>query len=236
MKKRQIYIIDAEERYQYGDIVFREGNSEDCVYVILSGSVELSRTVQGHKFIIEVLRPGEIFGEIEFIGGLKRITTARAIGDTVLGVIDREFIDIEYNQISQPLRNILGSIVTRNRRLIDRACTFTEREEPRVQRVLNVTYKNRESFMHAYTANISKGGLFIQTNNFLKPGKQFILRLQLPNIPKPFQIHCEVIWARKRESSFPNRVPGMGVKFIGISKTDHQALKQFLEENEVGIF
>ena len=231
VKIGQIFIIAAEERYQYGDIIYNEGNSGDWVYVILSGSVELSKTVQGHKYIIEVLKPGDIFGAIEFVGGLKRTTTARSIGDTIIGVIDREFIDNEYNQLSQQFRSILGSLIIRNRCLLDRACSFREREEPRAQRILNVTYKDRESFMSAYSVNVSAGGLFIQTDNFLQPGNRFILGLQLPDIPNRLQINCEVIWARKRDNSQPTQVPGMGVKFLKISKTDHQTLEKFLEEN-----
>ncbi|MBL7203980.1 MAG: TIGR02266 family protein [Desulfobacteraceae bacterium] len=228
MKKKQIYIIADEEKYQHGDIIFNEGNSGDWVYVILSGSVELSKTVQGHKYILEVLKPGDIFGEIENITKMKRIATARAIGDTIVGVIDRQFIDKEYNQLSQQFRSILESMATRNRNLIDRVVSFTERTEPRAQRVLSVTYQDRKAFLQAYTANVSRGGLFIKTENFLNPGKQFLLRLRLSHLSKPLEIQCEVVWARKRESSQPNLPPGMGVKFTRISKTDYQILKQFI--------
>jgi uncharacterized protein (TIGR02266 family) len=228
MKKKQLYLIADEERYQYGDIIFSEGNSGDWVYVILSGSVELSKTVEGHKYVLEILKPGDVFGEIENITRTKRITTARAIGDTIVGLIDRQFIDKECNQLSQQFRSILESIATRNSKLIDRVASFTERTEPRVQRVLSVTYQDRKAFLQAYTANVSNEGLFIETDNFLNPGIQFLLRLQLSHLPKPLEIQCEVIWARKRESSQPDLPPGMGVKFIKISKTDYQILKQFI--------
>jgi len=228
MKKKQIYIILDEEKYQHGDIIFNEGNSGDWVYIILSGSVELSKTVQGHKYILEILKPDDIFGEIENITRMKRITTARAIGDTIVGIIDRQFIDKEYNQLSQQFRSILESMATRNRNLIDRVVSFTERTEPRAQRVLSVTYQDRKAFLQAYTADVSRGGLFIKTENFLNPGKQFLLRLQISHLSKPLEIQCEVVWARKRESSQPNLPPGMGVKFTRISKTDYQILKQFI--------
>jgi len=226
MKKKQIYVITEEEKYQYGDIIFDEGNSGDWVYVILSGSVEISKTAQGHKYILEVLKPGDVFGEIENITRMKRITTARAIADTIVGVIDRQFIDKECSQLSRQFRSILESMATRNRKLIDRVVSFTERTEPRAQRVLSVKYQDRKAFLQAYTANISKGGLFIKTDNFLNPGNQFLLRLQLSHLSKSLEIQCEVVWARKRESSQPDLPPGMGVKFTRISKTDYQILKQ----------
>ena len=228
MKRKQIYIIADEEKYQYGNIIFNEGDSGDWVYVILSGSVEVSKTVKGHKYILEILKPGDVFGEIENITRTKRITTARAIGDTIVGLIDRQFIDKECSQLSQQFRSILASMATRNRKLIDRVVSFSERVDPRTQRVLSVRYQDRQAFLQAYTANIGNGGLFIKTDNFLNPGNQFLLRLQVPHLPKPLEIHCEVVWARKREISQPDQPPGMGVKFIKISKTDYQLLKQFI--------
>jgi len=174
------------------------------------------------------LKPGDILGEIENITRTERITTARAIGDTIVGIIDRQLIDKEYGQLSQQFRSILESIATRNRKLIDRVVSFTERTEPRAQRVVSVTYQDRKAFMQTYTANVSKGGLFIKTDNFLNPGTQFLLKLQLSHLSKPLEIQCEVVWARKRESSQPNLPPGMGVKFTRISKTDYQILKQFI--------
>ena len=145
-----------------------------------------------------------------------------------MGIIDRQFIDKEYNQLSQQIRSILESMATRHRNLIDRVVSFTERTEPRAQRVLSVTYQDRKAFLQAYTADVSRGGLFIKTENFLNPGKQFLLRLQISHLSKPLEIQCEVVWARKRESSQPNLPPGMGVKFTRISKTDYQILKQFI--------
>ena len=230
MSKGHAYIIASEETYEHGDIVFEEGDSGDWIYVILSGSVELSRMVQGHKYVLDVLRSGDIFGELENIAKTKRITAARALDATTLGVIERELIDREFNGLSQQFRNVLETMVARNQKLIERAAKFTERAEPRIQRVLSVTYKHQKAFMQAYTANISSGGLFIKTENFLNPGNQFLLKLQLPNISNPIQLQCEVLWARKKEKSLPNQPPGMGVKFTKISKTDYQILKQYIED------
>ena len=85
MSKGHTYIIASEEIFQNGDIIFEEGDSGDWIYIILSGSVELSRTIEGYKYIIEVLRTDDIFGELENIGKIKRMTTAIAIGDATLG-------------------------------------------------------------------------------------------------------------------------------------------------------
>ena len=90
MKGKVQYNIAEEENYQDGQIIFKEDSSGDWIYVVLSGAVEISKNLQGQKYIISVLQTGEVFGELGFIGVTKRTATARAIGNTTLGIIDRE--------------------------------------------------------------------------------------------------------------------------------------------------
>jgi uncharacterized protein (TIGR02266 family) len=229
MERKIQYNIANEETYQDGQIIFNEGNPGDWVYVILSGSVEISKNVRGQKDIIEKLQPGDVFGELGFIGGIKRTATARAIGQTTIGVIDRVLLEKEYNQLSGQFRNILEVIVLRFRKMLDRACEFTRRANPRVLKVLSLTYKDRQAFVKAYTANMSIDGFFIKTENPLSPGDQFLLKLQLPEAPDAIQINCDAIWARKKEQSQPGRPPGMGVKFREISKRDHKFLEEYIQ-------
>ncbi|MBW1729399.1 MAG: TIGR02266 family protein [Deltaproteobacteria bacterium] len=223
-----MYNVAIEETYQDGQIIFKEGSSGDWVYIILSGSVEISKNVGGEKYIIEILKPGDVFGELGFIGGIRRTATARAIGETTLGIIDREFLDEEFNKLSSQFRAILVAITHRFKKMLDRACDYTLRSEARIPKALSLIFKDRDSFVRAYTGNISTGGLFIKTENPLRPGRQFLLKLQLPGLKEPLQIQCEVVWARKREGGASDKPPGMGVKFCEISEKDYQLLKQYV--------
>ncbi len=232
MGRKIQYNIANEETYQDGQIIFNEGSPGDWVYVILSGSVEISKDVRGQKDIIEKLQTGDVFGELGFIGGIKRTASARAIGETTVGVIDRGLLEKEYNQLSGQFRSILEVIVLRFRKMLDRACDFTRRANPRVLKVLSLTYKDRQSFVKAYTSNVSAGGFFIKTENPLVPGEQFLLKLQLPGVQDPIRIKCDAIWARKREESQAGKPSGMGVKFSEISKKDFKFLKEYIEASE----
>ena len=93
-----MYNIASEETYKDDQIILKEGSPGDWVYVVLSGSVEISKTVGARKYVIEVLKPNEIFGELGFLGGIKRTATARALGETTLGIIDRTSLDQEFNK------------------------------------------------------------------------------------------------------------------------------------------
>ena len=223
-----MYQIASEETYKDGQVILEEGSSGDWVYVILSGSVEISKTIGGRKFIITALEPGEVFGELGYLGAMKRTATARAIGETTVGVIDRTFLDQEFNKLSGPFRSILVAVVKRFRNLIDRACEFSSRKQTRVQKTLTLMFKDRKSFVKAYTDNISKGGLFIMTERPLKQGEQFLLKLQVPDLPEPIKVNCEVSWVRE-QSDIEKRPPGMGVKFSKMTKKDNQILNQYFQ-------
>ena len=223
-----MYQIASEETYKDGQVILEEGSSGDWVYVVLSGSVEMSKTIGGRKVIITALESGEVFGELGYLGAMKRTATARAIGETTVGIIDRSFLDQEFNKLSGPFRSILVAVVKRFRDLIDRACEFSSRKETRVQKTLSLMFKDRKSFIKAYTGNISKGGLFIMTERPLNQGEQFLLKLQLPDLPEPIKVNCEVSWVRE-QSDIEKRPPGMGVKFSKMTKRDNQILNQYFQ-------
>ncbi|UCH00264.1 MAG: TIGR02266 family protein [Deltaproteobacteria bacterium] len=227
-KDADLYPIASEEIYKDGQIIVEEGSSGDWVYVVLSGSVEISRTIDGKKFILTVLKPGEVFGELGYLGAVKRTATVRAIGETTIGVIDRAFLDKEFNKLSGYFRSILVALVKRFRGLMDRACEFTGRKDGRFEKTLSLMFKDRQSFIKAYTANIGMGGLFISTEHLLKEGEQFLLKLQLPGVSEPLKVKCEVVWTRK-QSDTEKRPPGMGVKFCEMTKKDLQILNQYLQ-------
>jgi uncharacterized protein (TIGR02266 family) len=222
-----MYTIASEETYKDGQVIFREGTSGDWVYVILQGKVEISRTIGGNTYTITVLEQGEVFGELSYLGDIKRTATARAIGETTLGIIDRAFLDRELNLLSSSFRTILVAVVQRFRNLIERTCAFSTRKEERVQRSLSVAFKNRQSFVRAFTGNISNEGLFIKTEQPLNIGERFSLTLTLPDFSEPIKATCEVVWTRGQEET-EGRPPGMGVRFCEISEEDRQLVNQYI--------
>jgi len=121
-KRKGIYSITHEETYTNGQVIFKEDSAGDWLYIILRGSVETSRNVEGRKLIIERLQHGDLIGEIEFMGSMRRTVTAQAVGETILGVIDREAINQDFGQLSKQFKSILKTIPVRLRKIIDRAC------------------------------------------------------------------------------------------------------------------
>lgn len=224
-----MFKIASEDTYQDGEIIFKEGSTGDWVYVILSGAVEISKAVGEKKFVIEVLQPDEIFGEIGFLGNIERIATARAIGETTVGVIDRAFLDQEFNKLYSDFRVILKTVVDRFKKMTDRTSEFLSPKGIRILETLSVTYKDKRSFIDAYTGNLSSGGMFIKTGNPRKEGEQFLLKLQLPGLSDSVKIKCEVVRTIEKGKEIHDSSSGMEVRFVDITKKNHQMLKEYLE-------
>ncbi len=224
-----MYHVASEETYDDGTLIFREDAPGDWVYVVLSGAVEIFKQAEGKEVVIEVLNEGEIFGELGFLGRIKRTAGARAVGETTLGVIDRSFLDSEFNKLSSEFRSILVAVVQRFKKMLERASDFEGRREPRTQKTLSLAFKERASFIKAYSLNISSGGLFVRTRTPLPKGRRFLLKLQLPEISEPLKIQSEVAWIRTGGGEAGGESPGMGLKFLEMPSEERRILKAYVE-------
>lgn len=222
--------IASEETFSDGQLIFKEASPGDWVYVILSGAVEITKEVEGRKVVIVILKEGEVFGELGFLGGIKRTAAARAVGATTLGVIDRAFLDSEFNKLSAEFRSILMAVVLRFREMIDRISETSKRAEQRFHRSIALTYKDRQAFVSACTGNISAKGLFIRTDNPLERNETFLLKLQLPDLPEPLTIQSQVAWSRRPGELDEKSPSGMGIRFLDMNEKDDQALRKYLHE------
>jgi CRP-like cAMP-binding protein len=67
-----------------GDILFRDGDPSDFVYLIKEGEIEISKGEGTKKRVLAVLKEGDFLGEMGVIDGSPRSATASAITETVL--------------------------------------------------------------------------------------------------------------------------------------------------------
>lgn len=110
-----MFKIASYETLQDGQIIFEEGSNGDWIYVVEEGEVEISKNVDGQKVVIEILKENDVFGEIAYIDKTPRSATATAKGTTVVGIIDRDFFDSEFNKISADFQKVLKTVAFRLR-------------------------------------------------------------------------------------------------------------------------
>jgi uncharacterized protein (TIGR02266 family) len=224
-----MFTLAHEETYEDGQVIFLEGSSGDWVYVVLSGKVEISKNIGGKRYVIETLKEGEVFGELSFLGGIKRSASAQAVGPTTVGIINRDYMDREFNKLSSEFRSILVAVVRRFKNMIDQTTDFSIRADAATLKVLSMAYKDPKSFLKAYTGDTQSGGLFIRTDKALEQGETFLLRLQLPGFSQPMKIKCNVVLSRKKAEGTDARPAGMGIKFLEMAKQDSLAFQKYLQ-------
>ena len=76
--------------YEKGEIVCRQGDPGDEMYIIQSGAVEVSSRRDGHKVILTILEKEDLFGEMSLIAGGLRTASAKARSPVRLRSISRE--------------------------------------------------------------------------------------------------------------------------------------------------
>jgi CRP/FNR family cyclic AMP-dependent transcriptional regulator len=61
---------------QPGEVLFREGEAGDTMYVIQSGTVRITKSVKGEEKTLAILGAGEFFGEMAILNAKPRNATA----------------------------------------------------------------------------------------------------------------------------------------------------------------
>jgi CRP/FNR family transcriptional regulator, cyclic AMP receptor protein len=100
-----------------GNILFREGDQGDRLYVIGEGKIKLGLTsVDGRENLLAILGPGEMFGELSLFDPGPRTATATAIAETQLLALSHE--DLDSFLLGRPAvaANLLTALARRLRR------------------------------------------------------------------------------------------------------------------------
>ena len=80
----------SERRVRRGQMIFQRGDNGSSLMAVLRGRVRISSVSgEGKEVTLNVISPGEIFGEIALLDGQPRSADATAIEETLLLVVER---------------------------------------------------------------------------------------------------------------------------------------------------
>ena len=85
MKSREL-----GKEYKNGEIIIKQGESGNCMYVIQSGQVEVLRAKDGKEVQLAIRKTGDFFGEMALFSREVRSATIRALGDARVLTVDRK--------------------------------------------------------------------------------------------------------------------------------------------------
>ncbi len=107
------------EHYESGEIIFREGDRGDWLYIVVDGEVEVVRGVPGQdERALRRLGPGECFGEIALVSDSPRTATVRSVTSVNLLAVDRDAFQALFGNLP-PLRSFFEGLIAQ--RLTPRA-------------------------------------------------------------------------------------------------------------------
>lgn len=103
--------------FEAGEIIFREGDLAECLFLIDSGSVRISKEGRGsQQETLKYFEAGDFFGEMGLYGHTTRSARATAVGPVVVGCLDRDvFEDLLHSTPVQLVENLLKESVSRLR-------------------------------------------------------------------------------------------------------------------------
>jgi CRP-like cAMP-binding protein len=78
------------EVYHDGEVIVRQGEPGDCMFVIQAGQVEVLQEKDGNEIRLAVLSKDDVFGEMAITEKEKRCATVRALGDVRVLTYDKK--------------------------------------------------------------------------------------------------------------------------------------------------
>ena len=99
----KIFDYGVSRTYSKGELLFSYGDESDALFIVQKGEIEVFLlTEEGKKLSLNVLKPGEIFGEIGVLDGGKRTAFAEAKNRSTVKRIPRNLIVEKIRDGSDP--------------------------------------------------------------------------------------------------------------------------------------
>ncbi len=107
-------------RLSRGEVLFHEGDTEDRLYVVVSGKIKLGRSGSaGRENLLAVLGPGQMFGELSVFDPGPRSTSATAVTASELRTLEHDELNSWLSHNPEVAQGLLGQLAARLRRAND---------------------------------------------------------------------------------------------------------------------
>lgn len=191
--------------FSAGDVLFREGEPGNVMFVIQSGAIRITKNVAGEERVIAVLGAGEFLGELAILNNKPRGATAVIIEPTRCLVIEAKTLEAMVARNAEIAMRLIKKLAKR----LDSADALIEilmHRDPKA-RIMLALARNAEAFGEA-----TPEGIRIRTTSD-----------QLARDVGVEASHAAEVMARLRRLKLASEVPG------GILVADVARLQDFVE-------
>ena len=116
------------KEYKKGEVIFRQGDRGDCMFVVQAGEVEAIAEADGREFRLRKMGPNEFFGEMALFEQEVRTATIRTTMPTrILSIDKKNFLGGIHEDPSLAFR-IVQTMSHRIRDLTDRLARYEQKQ------------------------------------------------------------------------------------------------------------
>jgi CRP-like cAMP-binding protein len=116
--------------YHDGDVIIRQGDVGDCMYVIQEGQVEIILESQGQEIQLQVHGSGAFFGEMAIFDKDVRSATVRALGDAKVLTVDKKNFMRRVHEDPSLAFHLVETMSQRIRELVDKVAKLESELDP----------------------------------------------------------------------------------------------------------
>jgi CRP-like cAMP-binding protein len=114
----QLASASEAQELRRGDVLFREDDDPDCLYVVVEGRIAIAkRSVDGRESVVALMESGDLFGEMGLFERLGRSAEARALEQSRVLVIGYDPIREIYENRPELLWGVVALLASRLRNM-----------------------------------------------------------------------------------------------------------------------
>jgi serine/threonine-protein kinase len=103
--------------FDKGTYIVREGDAGDSAFIIVSGSCDVRKRIDGVESMLQTLGPGDVFGEMAVLSEGPRTASVLAMEDTTVLIVTGEVLEREIEALKPWMAKLLHSMASRMREL-----------------------------------------------------------------------------------------------------------------------
>jgi CRP-like cAMP-binding protein len=183
-------------------LVYSEGDRADTLYILKEGRIKITRLAEdGREMTMDIIEPGDIFGELALAGETERETNAEALEDSFICTISRQnfeaflgmrpnltltitkwigvrlrrienrFENLIFQDVRTRLYSLLKDLAQKYGKEVQGGCKITIKLSH--QELANLIGSSRETVTLEVNNLKKKGLIFMEGRNYILPDKVF---------------------------------------------------------------
>src|ERR1700733_10564890 len=101
---------NAVKKLKEGDVLFREGDASDAIYVIKTGRIAITKAKGNGEIILAEIKSGEMLGEMAFFDNKPRSAGAKALQDTEIIALPFTSLYAQFKTFPEWLKAVVKTV------------------------------------------------------------------------------------------------------------------------------